>query len=45
MSRPHHPGPDTGRIPPGTPAPPADDMPVKRPGPDPDTDGEWPASA
>lgn len=42
MSHSHRPVPDTERKPPGTSPPPLDDEPVKRPGPDPDTDGEAP---
>ncbi|MDQ7995114.1 MAG: hypothetical protein AAGC76_04585 [Luteibacter sp.] len=39
MHRTHRPVPDTDSVPPGTAPPPYDPEPVKRPGPDPDTDG------
>ena len=41
MNHPHHrPVPETDKALPGTAPQPLDDVPVERPGPDPDTDGE-----
>lgn len=40
MTRPHRPVPATDTLPPGTEPLPLDDSPVKRPGPDPDSDGD-----